>query len=661
MKKIIVLAISAAFAAPVYSAGVLQLAPVVVTAPAMQTPLKVQYDARNPQQPLPATDGASFLKTIPGMNVIRKGGIDGDPVFRGMAGSRLSILLDGEHILGGCGGRMDPPTAYIFADSYDQVSLLKGPQTVLYGPGNSAGTVLFERKAPVFSASGIKANASVTAGSFGRFDAMTGVSAGNNQGDITFIGTHSQQNDYQDGNGQAVHSEYRRNSANLTLGWTPDEETRLQFSATHSDAEAAYADRGMDGSQFDRDSLSLKFSKKNISPLFTKIEAQLSRSYIDHVMDNYSMRQVAPGKEMANNPDRLTWGGRVMATLETSDNSELKTGLDIQQDTHSIRSGNSQMPYQNQPRKEDAHFENTGLFGELSYWFNDESRLIGGARADFWQAQDQRVSSATARQQRNETLASGFLRLEHNLNPSTLLYAGLGRSERAPDYWELISKESAGSNSAFNIETEKTSQLDLGTIYQAGALSLSASAFYNQIDDYILIQSGVTKPGQPGKKTITRNINARTWGGEAGMDWQFNPQLKAGLALSFVQGNNQSDDTPLAQLPPLESRLNISWTEQNWNVGALMRAVAAQNRVDPGKGNIVGQDTAATAGFTIFSLNAAYKPTKSSQLSVGVDNLFDRSYAEHISRAGAMIGGYEQTSKINEPGRTLWLKAQIEL
>ncbi len=77
------------------------LEPVVVTAPAMKAPLEVSFDPRAPQQPLPATDGASLLKAIPGMSVIRKGGTDGDPLFRGMAASRLNILLDGEQILGG--------------------------------------------------------------------------------------------------------------------------------------------------------------------------------------------------------------------------------------------------------------------------------------------------------------------------------------------------------------------------------------------------------------------------------------------------------------------------------------------------------------------------------------------------------------------------------
>jgi len=45
-------------------------------------------------------------------------------------------------------------------------------------------------------------------------------------------------------------------------------------------------------------------------------------------------------------------------------------------------------------------------------------------------------------------------------------------------------------------------------------------------------------------------------------------------------------------------------------------------------------------------------------ITAGIDNLFDKAYAEHISRAGAAVSGYEVTDKVNEPGRTWWLKAQ---
>lgn len=57
-----------------------------------------------------------------------------------MFGSRLKILTDGAEMLGACPSRMDAPTSYIAPEDFDLLSLIKGPETVLWGPGNSAGT-----------------------------------------------------------------------------------------------------------------------------------------------------------------------------------------------------------------------------------------------------------------------------------------------------------------------------------------------------------------------------------------------------------------------------------------------------------------------------------------------------------------------------------------
>ena len=65
-----------------------QLAPMVITGVAQQSPITVVTDPRIPRQPVPASDGADYLKTIPGFSAIRSGGVNSDPVFRGMFGSR---------------------------------------------------------------------------------------------------------------------------------------------------------------------------------------------------------------------------------------------------------------------------------------------------------------------------------------------------------------------------------------------------------------------------------------------------------------------------------------------------------------------------------------------------------------------------------------------
>jgi iron complex outermembrane receptor protein len=35
------------------------------------------------------------------------------------------------------------------------------------------------------------------------------------------------------------------------------------------------------------------------------------------------------------------------------------------------------------------------------------------------------------------------------------------------------------------------------------------------------------------------------------------------------------------------------------------------------------------------------------------------TYAEFISRNGAMVPGYVTTTRVNEPGRTLWVKLDL--
>ena len=89
------------------------LSPVTVTGTQQEKANRVTFNPKAALQPLPAGDGADLLQSVPNMSIIRKGGSSGDPLFRGLGGSRLSVNADDQFIYGGCGMRMDPPTAYI--------------------------------------------------------------------------------------------------------------------------------------------------------------------------------------------------------------------------------------------------------------------------------------------------------------------------------------------------------------------------------------------------------------------------------------------------------------------------------------------------------------------------------------------------------------------
>ena len=644
---------------------------VVVTAPKMQEPLKVETDPKAPRQPVPAHDGADYLKSIPGFSVIRKGGTDGDPVFRGMAGSRLNILVDGQSILGGCNFRMDAPTAYIFPEVFDKLTVIKGPQSVLYGPGNSAGAVLFEHKSVQFTEPGHQIHGSVLAGSFGRHDEVLDGKFGNASAYGQVTATNSQSGDYKDGHGDAVHSAYHRYSANAAVGWTPDANTRLELSGAYSDGQAAYADRGMDGTKFLRENVGLKLERKNVSPLFEKVEAQVSNNSVDHIMDDQTLR--TPGMMGYANLKRDTTDARLAATLRVSEPTRLTLGTDAQFNDHSSRMAPPSGVYT--AFSDDASFRQNGIFGELNHLLDDKQRAIAGYRADFWKAQDQRGAmimnyntmgmspNPSSGEERSETMHSGFARYERQLATPTTVYAGLGHTERFPDYWELIAKQSLTTASSFDTRAEKTTQLDVGLLYKTRGTDFSVSTFYNKISDFILVDYA------PMDKMVTgavRNVDATTYGAELGYGQALGGNWKLNSSLAYVHGDNDTDGTPLPQLPPLEARIGLGYDDKQWSFGALVRLVAEQTRYDLNRGNIVGKDLGPSSGFGIFSLNAGWRPNKTTLVSAGVDNLFDKNYAEFISRAngdgmGGPIPGYVQTTRVNEAGRTLWLKASIKL
>ena len=647
-----------------------ELSPLVITAIAPSSPLTIVTNPKDPRQPVPASDGGDYLKTIPGFALIRNGGTNGDPVLRGMFGSRLNILTNGGMMLGACPGRMDAPTSYISPETYDKLTVIKGPQTVLWGPGASAGTILFEREPEHFGELGTRVNASVLAGSNGRFDKTLDAAAGGPLGYVRVIGNTAHSDDYKDGNGDTVPSRYDKWNGDIALGWTPDADTLLELTAGKGDGEARSAGRGMDGSQYKRESLGLRFEKSNLGEVLDKIEAQVYYNYADHVMDNYTLRTPSGtgmmSGPMASNVDRRTLGARIKATWLWAD-YQLVSGIDAQTNEHRKRMGMGIDTYKDANWSKDADFHNYGAFGELTWYAAERDRVITGARLDRASAKDYRATlgskmmsrpNPTYDKTRADTLPSGFVRYEHDMaNSPTTVYAGLGHAQRFPDYWELFSPTSgpAGSVNAFDaIKPEKTTQLDMGLQYKTQDLEAWASVYAGEIRDYILFDYAKGS-------SQAHNINARVMGGELGAAYQLTANWKADATLAYAWGKNTTDGKALPQMPPLDTRLGLTYSEDDWSAGALWRVVARQDRIDRNAGNVVGKDYDKSAGFGVFSLNGAYRLNKNLKVSAGVDNLLNKNYSEHLNMAGNAGYGYpaNDPTPINEPGRTLWTKIDV--
>lgn len=642
---------------------------IVVTAAAPDSPLTWVTDPRLPRQPVPASDGADYLKTVPGFAAIRNGGTNGDPVLRGMFGSRLNVLSNDGSLIGACPARMDNPLSYISPETYDRLVLIKGPQSVRWGPGASAGTVRFERDTPHFDKPTLELGASALAGAFERNDQVLDATAGSVLGYVRLNGTRSESDDYEDGDGEVVPSRWRKWNTDAAIGWTPDADSVLEVSAGTGDALARYAGRSMDGAAFRRHSYAARYERKNLPGALDSVQANVYYNDADHVMDNYSLRTPNPMSSMpmpmAANVDRRTTGGR--AALDWRwDQIALSAGIDGQDSRHRDRSASGRGVYATRPWNVDARFSNLGVFSEMTVGAGQPKRWVAGLRIDRAEATDERDSTGgmmpmpnpTAGQTRQQWLGSGFLRREQDLSANTTAYLGLGHVARMPDYWELFSANNgpSGAVNAFAaIAPERTTQLDLGLQYRSEHVEAWVSAYAGRINDYILFdyQDG----GMMGSTTTARNIDARIAGAEAGLEWHGHQGLKLGGTLAYAWGENRSDDRPLPQMPPLEARLSTSYEGARWSLGALLRAVSKQGRVATNEGNVVGRDLGPSAGFAVFSVNGGCRFNDALSLTAGIDNLFDRAYAEHLNLAGSADFGYPADPvRINEPGRSAWVK-----
>ena len=651
---------SVVFAAEVDSAHI--LAPIVVTAQQGNDAhgLIVHADPKQPTQPIPAVDGAAYLQSIVGFNQIKNGGANGDVTFRGMFGSRIKILTDGTENLGACPSRMDNPASYVSPESYDKITVVKGPQTVQYAHTGSAATVIFEREPEqLTSAKPYRGQASVMLGSYGRLDQNVEAAVGDETKYARLNANRSIADSYQDGAGNTVPSDWKKWNADLALGWTPNEDTWVELKGGKSDGEAVYAGRPMDGSKFARESLGLHVEKKNIGEVIKKVEAQVDYSYNDHVMDNFSLRKFNPADgmsmPMASNVARRTLNARVAMTQDWG-KLQLISGIDSQKNEHTKRSGSLMSPYQNKARVGDMDFESYGAFGELSYAFNDQHKLVTGARVD--QAKIDNLATDT---ERKETLPSGFVRIESELAEHVKTYAGLGYVERVPDYWELFSTkyhQSAGTTFA-DLENEKTAQFDAGYQYEQGAFKSWASVYAGLIQDYILV--AYTPTGSMGRlEAKSRNIDATIAGAEAGVAYQLTDQIQADISAMYAWGENTTDHTALPQIAPLEGRFNLRYVQEKYNLGLLWRVVAAQDRTSYREGNIIGYDLEDSKGFGTLSLNGTYNIQKDLDLSVGIDNVLNKNYAEHLNKLGVGVDGQVGTEQFNNTGRNYWARISMK-
>ncbi|MES9975030.1 MAG: TonB-dependent copper receptor [Candidatus Thiodiazotropha sp.] len=669
-----------------------KLGEIYVEGKAETTPAVTRTPVDDSSQGLPA-DGGDFLRDINGVSGIRMGGHGIDPVIRGQSQNRLNIILDGAYIHGGCPNRMDPPTAYSALESYDSVTVIKGSQTVIYGGGGSGGTVLFERQPPRFK-DGKSYVGEVDAGYKGNSktkEFSADIAAGSETGYIRGVLGYKDADNYEDGDGNEVRSAYENRSGNLILGYMPDQDKRLElnFEATRED-DTLFAGAGMDSPKSDADNIRFKYQQSDGLGPFAGIKAEIYSSQVDHLMDNYSLRELSAPMLMEVPATSDTAGGRLYGDIMLG-GSNLTIGIDYQNNERDADRF-SGMPMMAEPTTlqsimwPGAELEQTGLFAELAMPVGEENLLKLGLRYDRVDASISRGDekpdlgpsptpndlyaayySQTSDEQAEDNLG-GFIHYEHMLGDGSL-FAGFSRSVRTADATErYLASFSRNMMTGMDfswvgnpeLEAEKHHQLEVGYKWQNAGLDTDITLYYNDVSDYILRDKARGQDGilvANGTANIYRNVDAEFYGVEWQAGYRLSNSLKTSASLAYVRAENSTDDRPIAQIAPLEATVSLDYASGDWELGGSLRANAKQTRADLENGS--GQDVQETPGWGVIDLHGRYALSNNSSIRFGVDNLLDKRFAYHVNRANVDPFNPEAI-QVNEPGREVWLRGSVK-
>ena len=403
------------------------------------------------------------------------------------------------------------------------------------------------------------------------------------------------------------------------------------------------------------------------TPSAVVTSAKLSGYYtqVDHWMtDQYRTTgaTAARGWSMGTDAFSRTLGGRLEATAWG-----VTAGVEAYRrywDTTTYLAG---MQYKPQASLPGATTDVVGLFAERSFRLGGTVLLDAGLRWDHASASvdGDKASTdltwayhGTRATKQDDALAGGSLRARWQAAEGLEVSLGAATAARIPEPQERwFSLKRMGTDWVGNpdLEPSRNTALDLSASFRAGRLYVSASAFVNEVADYVILADVARVNMVPGvmnpKARTYENVDARLAGGEATAAFTLTDRLIFSGAVSYVRGTQ--DPRPelgilsenVAEMPPVTGRASLRWDNGRFWGEAEGVFAAAQTHVD------TDLLESTTPGWGIANLRAGIA-FGDIGLNVGVENLFGRLYSEHLSY---QRDPFRSGVKIPEPGRNVFV------
>ena len=514
--------------------------------------------------------------------------------FGSTSGSNQVVILDGIRLNeGDLGGTR---LAGISIDAVERIEVLRGNAAVLYGEGATGGAIVITTKAGAGKArqNGASAYAGVGTDSLRELRANATLATGGFSLDI------NGQKRETDGHRDNFRSEF--DAGGLTAQWSND---FLRFGAAHSqDKLDTRLPGALTAAQFQTNP-----RQTNRPNDFAGIRNELNRVFAEAVISNWTLAADAGWREKA-----------LRSNFYKYDVDATQLGLRARHTSKWGAHANAfVIGYDHGRWERDV----LGSFGSQAsqksraWYIKDDLTLqVGTKLSAGWRTEkiDKDLNTGGVVDRLGDRLNAWELGISQPLMPTTTAWARVGTSFRLAN-----ADEFSFTNPALAIRPQTSKDIEAGLRWASGAYKLEARLYRSSLTDEIGYD-----PLAPGPYGLGANINfdpTRRQGLELDGDWAMSRQLSLGARLSLRQASFRSGpyagkDVPL--VPKQSLALRADWVP------------AAGHRVTGGL-NFVGSQNPDFANqckipsHTTADIRYAYQ-WKKAELSLGIGNLFDRSY-----------------------------------
>ncbi len=647
----------------------------------------------------PVRDIGDYLRAVPNVAGVRKGGTAIDPVIRGFRSNQINVILDGGiKVEGGCPNRMDPVSSHIEPDEVERIEVIKGPYILKYGPTLGGTLNLITIKPKPYNQFELHAKAlyGFESNWNGQREQLS-LFGGNKSIYFDVSGGSKNYGSYADGNDLTVKSSFRKYNYAGNVGYAINKNQSLLFSVIESHGrDVSYPALPMDELSDDTRILSLNYQAVDISKKISSLTVSAYHSRVDHVMDN-SQRQNYATMQGVSDVDAVNMGGRSELAFHLNNTTLLNLGADyenIKKDGTKVMTmimtmgGVKSSSTKKSNLWLDSKIENVGLFAELKKSYK-LFQLVASLRGDYNQASSgdtlQIVKYNTnyfVSKQTQYLNVSGSLGLSKAITKKLSVNLAFGEAMRSPNMLERYIKFLVVGYDNYDylgnpsLKPEKNFQTDVTLSYDDKNFGkIYLNGFYSFVKDYISgirVPSSVAKPSTTGALGVKQfsNVDLAVFRGfELGYSQTFNDRFLTALTASYTDAylpsttkylitNGQVvDETelkndPLPEIPPFETNISLAYYMfHNKLIPKLaLRLVSGQHRTSE------AYYEASTPGFGLLNFSLNYKPLNYLNLTAGVNNLFDKAYYEHLNRK---ITG--SSLRLYEPGRSFFINLIVTI